>query len=289
VADPLYSVIVPAYRRADFLERALRSVLAQTFSDYEIIVIDDGSDPPLRDRIQPEFLTEIRYEHRPNGGGASARNAGVRLARGELLSFLDHDDEFHAEKLALHAEAMKDKDVVLSYSRCERFRDGRLLDIRPEKGGSGWIFDALVEKSIVRGFSGLVVTRRAMIEVGSLNESYRIADDYELLFRLADHGKFHFLPEILVRAYLHSENTTRDRIQLHLEMGRVFEDLLTRASPNRVRKLRRKAGYHHRKAGDEYLRVGDRQAAIAEYRRCLAVDHLSSTGIGRLLSALLRR
>jgi glycosyltransferase involved in cell wall biosynthesis len=283
VGDPLFSVIIPAYRRVDFLESALRSVQAQTFGDYETIVIDDGSDPPLRDQLPPELLRVIRYTHKPNGGGASARNVGIEQARGRLLAFLDHDDQWAPNKLAAHAEAMRDPGVVLSYARVERYRGGQLMDVRPEKGPSGRIVDAIIEDSIVRGYSSVVIRRDALIEAGMLDESYRVADDYEILFRLAELGRFQFVPEILSRANLHLENTTRDRLRLHLERARMFEGVIGSASGRRARRLRYKTGYHLRKAGDEYRRLGDRRSAGEHYRRGIAVYPLSGTTYLRFL------
>lgn len=296
MGDPLFSVVIPAYGRADFLARALRSVHAQTFDSYEIVVVDDGSDPPLHDTIAPDLIHKVCYLRKPNGGGASARNRGVRMARGELIAFLDHDDEFLPDKLAHHEKAMEDGEAILSYCRARRVdADGALKDVLPEQGASGWVFDALVQKSIIRGFSSAVVRRAAMLEAGGLNESYQIIDDYELYFRLARLGPFRFIPEVLSQTHLHTSNTSNQRLGLHLEYARLFDSLSRdahgRLGPRlrRLRRLRRKLAYHRRKAGDKLMESGARAQALREYRRALAADPLSSTGVGRFVGAVVRR
>jgi glycosyltransferase involved in cell wall biosynthesis len=286
--EPSVSVIIPAHGRADFLERAIRSVLAQTYQDYEVIVVDDGSHPPLLEQLSPEARSAIRYRYKQSGGGASARNVGVTMARAPLVAFLDHDDSFLPEKLSTHVQEMRADDAVLSYCAVRRFRSGIEKDVRPAHGRSGWIFDALVEKSIVRGFSSMVIRRSALTEVGPLDESFRIIDDYDLCFRLAERGTFRFIPHVLVEVELHDENTSSDRLALHLEYARLFARLLTRHGGRRGRALRRKAAYHHRKAGDEWMARGARRRALLEYGRCVATWPLSATGVGRLLLLPLR-
>lgn len=284
MAAPFVSVVIPAYDRPDFLDRAVRSILEQTYRDYEIVVVDDGSEPPQFDRLDPGVRDAIRYRRKPRGGGASARNVGIRMARGSLIAFLDHDDRFLPEKLARHVAVMSSSDAVLSYCRVRRSRCGAVKDVRPDDGVSGWAFDALVEKSIVRGFSSVVVRKSALEEVELLDESYRIIDDYHLYFRLAQKGTFEFLPEVLVEAELHEGNTSNDRLALHLEYARLFSALSVAFKGKSRRKLCRKAAYHWRKSGDVWAARGNGRRALREYARGVATYPFSSTGFGRILT-----
>ncbi len=106
---PRVSVIIPAYNTAHYIEATLESVLAQTFPDYEVIVVNDGSpDTPALERVILNYESRIRYIKQENRGLAGARNTGIRLARGEFLAFLDSDDiwlpDFLAEQLKFFAQ-----------------------------------------------------------------------------------------------------------------------------------------------------------------------------------------
>src|SRR4030095_11695480 len=96
---PTVSVIIPAYNQSRYLGQAIRSVLAQTYASFEIIVVDAGSTAATR-KVAPAFAdARVRYVHQANRGLSAARNTGIRRARGELLTFLDSDDLFLEHKL----------------------------------------------------------------------------------------------------------------------------------------------------------------------------------------------
>src|SRR4051794_22002333 len=120
---PLVSVIIPTYKHRDYVLRTLESVFAQTFTDYEIIVVNDGSPDDTADVLRP--LVEagrIRYIEQPNAGQASARNRGIAEARGEFIAMLDDDDLWPAGKLEWQvAEMHRDSDAVVIYGFAEFF------------------------------------------------------------------------------------------------------------------------------------------------------------------------
>ena len=93
------SVIIPTYNRAEFLKKAIDSVLAQTYPHYELLVVDDGSEDNTAELVS-SYGHKLRYIKQQNRGAAAARNAGIEAARYDLLAFLDSDDWFDAEKLA---------------------------------------------------------------------------------------------------------------------------------------------------------------------------------------------
>ena len=88
---PLVSVIIPVYNSAKYIQKAIDSVLDQTYSNYEIIVVDDGSTDETRQKLQ-SYQNKIRYVFQENQGSATARNTGIKLAKGDLVAFLDSDD-----------------------------------------------------------------------------------------------------------------------------------------------------------------------------------------------------
>src|SRR5262245_26703612 len=100
-SDPVVSVIVPVYNRVDLLKDAVRSVLAQSFADFELIVVDDGSTADIAGALRPFEDGRIRLmRHDVNRGAAAARNSGIAEARGKFCAFLHSDDQWHPEKLA---------------------------------------------------------------------------------------------------------------------------------------------------------------------------------------------
>ncbi|TLN28536.1 glycosyltransferase family 2 protein, partial [bacterium] len=103
---PRVSVIIPSYNRADMVMDAVNSVLRQTFADWELIVVDDGSQDNTREVIAAVRDERVRYIYQDNQGLPGARNSGIRAARGEYVAFLDSDDVFLPHKLAVQVTAM---------------------------------------------------------------------------------------------------------------------------------------------------------------------------------------
>jgi glycosyltransferase involved in cell wall biosynthesis len=118
---PRVSVLIPTYNRADMICEAIDSVLAQSFQDFEIVVIDDGSTDDTRAKLA-RYGDRIRYEYGPNEGAASARNRGFRAARGEYVCILDSDDQYYPHKLAMQVEHLDTRpDTVMVYSDFSAF------------------------------------------------------------------------------------------------------------------------------------------------------------------------
>lgn len=129
MASPAVSVIIPFYRRADWLSEAIDSVLAQTFADFEIILVDDGSPEDISAIVTRDH--RIRYLRQVNQGPATARNAGIQLAHGRLIAFLDADDVFMPEKLARQVALFRDKPhAILAHTSYQRMDEaGQPLEV----------------------------------------------------------------------------------------------------------------------------------------------------------------
>src|ERR1700678_3158864 len=112
---PLVSVIIPCYKQVQYLPEAIDSVLNQTWSHVECIVVNDGS-PDDTEAVARAYGERIRYVARPNGGISAARNSGIAVARGAYLKFLDADDHLHAEQIARQMEVIGGRDDVVSFT-----------------------------------------------------------------------------------------------------------------------------------------------------------------------------
>ena len=187
----LVSVVIPTYNYAHFLIGAVESALAQTYPDREVIVVDDGSTDDTRDRLAP-FDGRIRYIHQENRGLSAARNAGIRAARGPLIAFLDSDDLWHPEKLAVQARYIERHPGVallasdhldMHTSEIDRV-DWPRVDGTRAIAAHAVSFDELVVGSRF-GACGVVARRWCFDEVGLFDETLRSAEDVDMWIRIA--------------------------------------------------------------------------------------------------------
>jgi len=127
--DPLISVVIPTYNRAAYLGRALQSVFAQTFKDFEVIVVDDGSTDNTADIVNA-WKDKIHYFYQKNQGRAVARNKGIELAKGKYIAWLDSDDEWYPDRLARQVPVMeKNADTGMTLGHIDFIdQDNKKLD-----------------------------------------------------------------------------------------------------------------------------------------------------------------
>jgi glycosyltransferase involved in cell wall biosynthesis len=194
---PLVSVVIPTCNRLAFLKEAVASVRAQTFSDWELIVADDGSTDGTRDWLATEGIALVLLNH--TGLPGLVRNRGVDMARGMLIAFLDSDDLWDPKKLALQTAAFRDQPgLALCHTRERWLRDGRLVSQAGQRHAkSGMIFTDALVKCIV-GPSTLMLDRARFLECSGFAEDLEIAEDYELLLHLTARHAVAYLDQPLV-------------------------------------------------------------------------------------------
>jgi glycosyltransferase involved in cell wall biosynthesis len=198
---PLISVITASKNYARFLPQALGSALAQTFSNWELIVIDDGSTDDTAAVIQPFLADErIRYVKSDRLGQSRAKNLGLALSRGEFVAFLDADDVWVPTKLERQMPLFDDPDVGVVFSRRSLIDEaGQPLPLRSEPPfPRGRVLNDLFVRNFVC-FSSAVVRRSVFERVGRFDESLDLAIDYDLWLRVAKHFAFDFVDEPLVK------------------------------------------------------------------------------------------
>jgi glycosyltransferase involved in cell wall biosynthesis len=201
---PLVSVIIPAYKVSGFIKETLESVLGQTFTDYEIIVINDGSPdtPLLEEQIKP-YSHLITYLKQPNGGAGAARNAGIHVAQGEYLAFLDGDDVWLPNFLIDQLELLNsDGGYDLVYADATNFTNTGLsestnMDMNPSEGEV--TVESLISARCCVITSSVVARRSEVTAVGGFDEQFRNSQDFDLWLRLAKHGaRFNYQKRVLV-------------------------------------------------------------------------------------------
>jgi glycosyltransferase involved in cell wall biosynthesis len=200
--DPAVSVIVPTYNRAHLLPRALDSILRQDFKDFEVIVIDDGSTDATRDvvdsyvQVDPRVSLLVQPE---NAGVSAARNRGMHQARGELIAFLDSDDEWLPGKLRRQVAffAHAPPEVGLLYGAVHTL--GReCWTFHPLHRGN--IYVVLLEQNVIHGTSGVMLRRDVVARVGGFPPMPAI-EDWDYWIRISRHFLVDFLPEPQIRYY----------------------------------------------------------------------------------------
>lgn len=208
---PLVSIVVPTYSRPVFLERALKSIYAQTYPNWELLVVDDN-DPGSEARRETESLlaehSRVTYlKHKQNKGGSAARNTGIQAARGEFVAFLDDDDEWLPEKLSkqMAVFAKSDKDVALVYTGSRHVYPETSQNVEQVPNLSGSVLEPLIRENVIGTTSTVVCRREALLTVGMFDETLPASQDYDLFFRLAQHYKFAVLPEVLTLSHRHNQ------------------------------------------------------------------------------------
>lgn len=207
---PLISIIMPTYNRAGYIEEALDSIKKQTFKDYEILVVDDGSTDHTREILKKyEGIRCIYLEH---VGIAGARNAAVKVARGTWIAFLDSDDLWKEDKLQKQVDYLESHpDCRIVYTEFSNFTDipGDQLDNRQK--------ELLAADGIKWYLPSALVDAKLFAEVGMFDKSWEPNDDTEWNFRLKFYNinMEHCLHEILYLRRVHVSNISNARKELY--------------------------------------------------------------------------
>jgi glycosyltransferase involved in cell wall biosynthesis len=214
---PIVSVVVPTFNRLRFLQQAIESLYAQTFTDWELIIADDGSDPETRQYLQSlanrPRVTVLWLAH--TGRPSIVRNAALRRAAGEYVAFLDSDDLWAARKLERQLETLRARsNCRWSYTAFLRVDAGGTPlpeeTVRPWVPYEGDIFEQVVTTRASIRTPSVLATRQLIAQAGGFDEAMRSAEDYDLWMRLALLSEVAIVDEPLVYVRLHDDNHTRE-------------------------------------------------------------------------------
>jgi len=190
-AVPKISVIIPSYKTAHLIAECLDSVLAQTYKDFEVIVVNDGSpDTPELEKALEPYMERIVYIKQENKRAAGARNTGIQHARGEFLAFVDSDDSWYPDHLASQMQLFA-QDPSLDLVYCNALQgtlaqQHEFMEKCPSTGPA--TFDALIEKRCTIPVSTVVARTRTLVGAGLFDEKLPRYDDYDMWVRSAFSG-----------------------------------------------------------------------------------------------------
>ena len=223
------TAIIPTYNRPALLRRAIDSVLAQTRPAEELLVVDDGSTDDTEAVIRTNYGDKVRYIRQENAGTAAARNRGAREARGQWLSFLDHDDEWLPRRLELHSGAIAaDPETALIYSSfyVTAHNDAARRIMAPAPAPESLYPGVRLQNLLPT--PAMSIRKDAYLAVGGFNESLRgSCEDWDLLVRITRRYRATRIPEPLLLAHEQASSQSRRYVtMLERELSIVETTLL---------------------------------------------------------------
>ena len=195
------SVIIPTFNRKKTLGRAIQSVMNQTLSPFEILIIDDGSNDGTEEWVKENFQN-IKYIYQDNSGVSSARNIGIENAYGDWVAFLDSDDEWLPNKLYEQVKAIDSNPEMKFFHTNEIWiRNGvRVNQMKKHKKYGGYIFEKCLDICRVSP-SSVLIQKEVFDNIGIFDESLRVCEDYDLWLRITSKYSVVFLDIPLIYKY----------------------------------------------------------------------------------------
>jgi glycosyltransferase involved in cell wall biosynthesis len=292
---PTVSVVIPVFNGERYLREAMQSVFAQTYQDYEVVCIDDGSTD-ASSAVLRHYGDRIILKRQANAGQGSARNEGVRNAAGGYVAFLDQDDRWYPHKLDAQMDAaLAHPDAVLVYCNSDRMdRDGHVLrsgvtlEERPRAATSP--LGRLLGCELILP-SSMLVRRDVFLKVGGFDPELRGFEDFDLCARLHRHGRFVFLdqPGMCYRVHdggfsqAEGGGVIRSRERFLVKMQALYA-----GDRGKQALIHRMLGECYSDWGQHELRQGNVIEARTLLRRSLRHDAVKFRTYSRLLRAYLR-
>jgi glycosyltransferase involved in cell wall biosynthesis len=283
--SPKVSVIIPIYNGERYIVSAIESVLAQTYKNFEIVIVNDGSTDNSREKLLAyRQLPFVQYIEQDNRGVAAARNTAIRQATGELIAFLDQDDLWLPSKLEAQVGFMRDHPAVPMVHANVACIDaqGQQVDFDWDNNLSGDCLGQLFQRNRVAVVT-VVVKKECLGEVGLLDESLSGVDDYELWLRIARRFPIGRLDEIVACYRFHDLNTSRaGGMMAHRELAAIEQ--FVKAFPDVTQTIgrravsSRKAELHFKLGGWYMWNARDFAAAKREFLAAIKLrpNHLPS-------------
>ena len=244
---PTVSVIIPTYNRAHVLGRSIQSVLNQTFQDFELIIVDDGSTDDtesLVNRFRSKKIKYIRHQVNQGGSVAPTPNTGLRLAKGDYIAFLDDDDEWMPEKLEKQMKVIcaAPPEVGIVYTKFIQYdRFGDYVPLRKMAKKEGFLFKPLLDECFIRWTTALI-KKECFDKVGLISENILFARDWDFLLRVSQHYQFLYIDDPLIIVYELPEGRRLKDERLIVDIQQILEMYFSQIKQDR--KMLAKYYYH---------------------------------------------
>jgi glycosyltransferase involved in cell wall biosynthesis len=278
----MVSVIIPTYNRAKLLNRAIQSVLKQTYDNLELIIVDDNSDDDtdaLIASIKDDRLCYIKHD--ANKGASAARNTGIKRASGEYIAFLDSDDEWLTTKLEEQVSVMRNApgDIGLVYCWMSHIgNDERVLRTH-HSILKGYVFDKILHEQILCSCSCLLMRREVIDKVGMFDESLWRGNDNDFIRRVCRKYHVDLVPKILVKYYVdHNDRISSDLSDVgYRRLIYVYNDMLCKFKDDIERMPKIHASILH-KLSFFYIALDDMEEARKLLWKAIRIDPVNILG-----------
>lgn len=296
MSSPEVSVIIPTYNRPNLLPRAIGSVLNQTYTNFECIVVDDAS-PVDSSSVVAEFDDDrlVYFEHEINQGASAARNTGIAHAKGEYIAFLDDDDEWLSTKLEKQIDLFNNlsDDIGLIYTWMNYRKQGGDLVKEYKPTYQGYVFPHVLDGQRIGGCPTLLVRKEVVDEVDGFDESLPRGNDGDFIRRVCINYKVAHIPEALVNVYVdHGHDRITDEDEEGIRNAIKGQEIKLKKFGPELEKYPKRAGRIHAQIAFRYSQLGEWQSCKSHYRKAISTAPMSFEvykSIGRSLGIWLVR
>ncbi len=291
---PSASVIIPTYNRSALVKEAIESVLRQSYTDFEVLVVDDGSADDTRSVVKQIPDSRITYCYKDNGGQSSARNLGLVRAKGEYVAFLDEDDLWPPNYLETVVNQLDaNKDYGATYTRVVDLQpDGEKRELSSsERYRSGCITKYFFDFSPCL-MPSATCFRRSVWKNVFWDEHLKRSPDYDVFLRISTKTKFLFVPSVSVTKRWYAENLSSVfSPEGAIDVAHILERFYFHLGGNKyvpLRMAKRKISHRYRKAAKISYTLGNRRAAISLLKKAIRYYPLDIRLYVDLLKVLLK-
>lgn len=277
MSSPKVSIVIPVYNGSNFLKEAIDSALAQTYSNIEVIVVNDGStDNGATDSIARSYGDKIRYFSKPNGGVSTALNLGIQNMTGHYFSWLSHDDVYKPEKVARQIEFIESLDCndrrrTIVYGGYEIINHkSRTIDVVDYSK----LYESFqLSTSLFPVFRGLangcsmLIPKSYFDQAGIFDVRLKTTQDYELWFRMFRVAKIKFLPGIYLKSRVHSNQTGKTDNEHRVDSERLWISMLDQVSDEEMCEMEGTPYHFYIRTAEFLKRHSDYHAAIEHARK----------------------